>query len=84
LEQNKHYQELVKLLLPKEIFEYFEISSLNVSADSLRVYLDEQDKKPFVFSDQKLTSKGFHSEVVIQDFPLRDKAVFCMFAAAAG
>jgi len=76
LEQNKHYQELVRLLLPKEIFEYFEITSLNVSADALRVYLDEQDKKPLVFSDQKLTSKGFHAEVVIQDFPLREKAVF--------
>jgi hypothetical protein len=76
LEQNKHYQELIKLLLPKEIFEYFEITSLNVSADALRVHLDEQDKKPLVFSDKKLSSKGFHSEVVIQDFPLREKAVF--------
>ena len=76
LEQNKHYQDLVRLLLPEEIFEYFEITRLSVSYDTIRVYLDEQDKKPLVFSDQKLTSKGFHSEVIIQDFPLREKAVF--------
>lgn len=76
MEQNTHYQELVKLLLPSEIFDYFEISGLDVVADTLHVYLDEQDKKPSIYSGQKLTSKGFHSEVTIQDFPLREKAVF--------
>ena len=76
MEQNTHYQELVKLLLPAEIFEYFEITGLDVVADTLHVYLDEQDKKPSIYSDQKLTSKGFHSEAIIQDFPLREKAVF--------
>ena len=25
---------------------------------------------------EKVSSKGFHSEVVIQDFPIRDKKVF--------
>ncbi|MDO8997449.1 MAG: hypothetical protein Q7U77_12545, partial [Sediminibacterium sp.] len=40
------------------------------------VYLDERDIKPTGYSDKKLTSKGFHSESVIQDFPIRDKAVF--------
>jgi len=76
LERNKHYEELVKLLLPQEIFEYFEITNLIVSLDTLRVYLDEQDNRPEAFTKHKLTSKGFHSEVVIQDFPLREKAVF--------
>ena len=76
MEQNRHYQELVKLLLPAGIFEYFEITGLDVVADTLHVYLDEQDKKPTVYWGQKLTSKGYHSEVIIQDFPLREKAVF--------
>jgi hypothetical protein len=76
LERNKHYEELVKLLLPQEIFEYFVITNLNVTNDTLRVYLDERDVKPEIYLKQKLTSKGFHSEVVIQDFPLREKAVF--------
>ena len=76
MEQNTHYQELVRLLLPVEIFEYFKIAGLNVIGDTLHVYLDEQDKKPLIYSRQKLTSKGFHPEAVIQDFPLREKAVF--------
>ncbi len=76
LEKNKHHEELVKLILPQEIFEYFEITNINVSDDTLRVYLDEQDIKPKIHAKHKLTSKGFHSEVVIQDFPLREKAVF--------
>lgn len=76
MEQNAHYQNLIKLLLPAEIFEYFEITDLDVVPDTLHVYLDEQDKRPSIYWDQKLTSKGFHPEAVIQDFPLREKAVF--------
>jgi transposase len=75
LEQDTHYRELVKLVLPEEIFEYFEIINLDISPDSVHVYLDEQDRKPERFTHQKLTSKGFHTEVVIQDFPIRKKAV---------
>lgn len=74
--QKTHYQELIKLLLPVEIFEYFEITGLDVVPGTLHVYLDEQDKRPTIYRDQKLTSKGFHPEAVIQDFPLREKAVF--------
>jgi len=75
-EQNEHYQNLVKLLLPSEIFEYFEITNLVVQDGSVTVSLDERDVKPKAYLDQKLTSKGFHSESIIQDFPIRNKAVF--------
>jgi len=74
--QQDHYKELVKLLLPEEIFDYFEITNMDVQSRSVSVFLDEQDIKPVTFSGQKLTSKGFHSESIIQDFPIRDKAVF--------
>jgi len=47
-----------------------------VEGRSVSVFLDERDIKPVAFSGQKLTSKGFHSESVIQDFPIRNKAVF--------
>ena len=75
-EQNEHYQSLVKLLLPSEIFEYFEITRLNVSDRSIGVFLDELDKKPAGYLEENLTSKGFHAEAIIQDFPIRNKAVF--------
>ena len=74
MEQTSPSQELIKLLLPEEIFEYFEIMKLDVSLDTIHVYLDERDIKPESFKKQKLTSKGFHSEVIIQDFPIRRKA----------
>lgn len=71
-----HYRELVKLLLPTELFDYFEIIDLVIQDRSVTVFLDERDVKPAAYSDQKLTSKGFHPESIIQDFPIRDKAVF--------
>jgi hypothetical protein len=74
--QNDHYQDLVKLLLPSEIFDYFEITNLVIEDRSVAVFLDEQDIKPAAWSGQKLTSKGFHPESIIQDFPIRNKAVF--------
>jgi hypothetical protein len=71
-----HYQELVKLFLPTELFDYFEITDLVVQDRSVTVFLDEKDVKPLAYSGQKLTSKGFHPESILQDFPIRDKAVF--------
>jgi len=75
-EQNEHYQNLVKLLLPAELFDYFLITRLVVEDRAVTVFLDELDIKPTFYSDQKLTSKGFHAESIIQDFPIRNKAVF--------
>lgn len=75
-EQNEHYQNLVKLLLPAELFDYFVITRLVVEDRAVTVFLDELDIKPTFYSDQKLTSKGFHAESIIQDFPIRNKAVF--------
>jgi hypothetical protein len=75
-EQNEHYRDLVKLLLPAELFEYFVITRLVVEGRSVTVFLDELDIKPTAYPDQKLTSKGFHAESIVQDFPIRNKAVF--------
>ena len=75
-EHNEHYQNLVKLLLPAELFDYFLITRLVVEDRAVTVFLDELDIKPTFYSDQKLTSKGFHAESIIQDFPIRNKAVF--------
>lgn len=74
MEQIDAYQELLKLVLPEEIFDYFEIVNLEVTPKAIHVYLDEQNIKPCKYKKRKLTSKGFHAEVVIQDFPIRRKA----------
>ncbi len=74
MEQIDAFQELIKLVLPEEIFNYFEIVNVEVDVKSIHVYLDERAIKPDKYKKQKLTSKGFHAEVIIQDFPIRRKA----------
>ena len=69
-------QEFLKLLLPTEIFDYFAILNLEVADTKIHMYLDEFNVIPKEFTNDKLTSKGFHNVSVVQDFPIRDKAVF--------
>jgi hypothetical protein len=47
--QKDHYQDLVKLLLPAEIFDYFEITNLIVEDRTVSVFLDERDIKPAAY-----------------------------------
>jgi len=68
--------DLLKLLLPTELFEYFDIVNLDVKAKEIHVYLEERNIPPKEFSSEKLVSKGFHKQIKVQDFPIRDKAVF--------
>lgn len=76
LSDNEHFNTLLKLILPKEIFDYFEIIDIHLIEKEIHVHLDELDIKPEAFEKEKLTSKGFYSEAIVQDFPLRDKPVF--------
>lgn len=70
------YQTLIRLLLPADIFEYFDIIQVKEEPSEIHIYLEEMAIKPEGYELVKLISKGFHAESVIQDFPLRDKAVF--------
>ena len=38
--------------------------------------MDELNIKPSIYEKEKLISKGFHDTVIINDFPIRDKAMF--------
>lgn len=73
---NEHYQTLLKLLLPEEIFEYFEIVHVVSGENEVHIHLDEKAIKPEGYELVRLISKGFHPAAIIQDFPLRDKAMF--------
>lgn len=75
-ELNDHYQALIKLLLPWEIFEYFDIVQVDSIENEVHIHLDEKAIKPEGYELVKLISKGFHPPAIVQDFPLRDKAVF--------
>ena len=74
--KNEHYNELLKAVLPEEIFTYFEIVKVEVQQQSLNVHLDELNQPPSTYKNLNLLSKGFYPAVVIQDFPVRERAVF--------
>lgn len=74
--QDEQYQLLIKALLPEEIFEYFEILRVMVSDKTIDVHLDELNLPPSEYKEFKLISKGFHPAVIVQDFPLRERAMF--------
>ena len=73
---DEHINSLIQLLLPQEIFEYFDIIRVDTGEREVHIYLDEKSIKPEGYEIVKLISKGFHQAVIIQDFPLRDKAMF--------
>jgi len=86
-QSNDHYQALIKLLLPDEIFEYFDIVQVDTGEKEVHIHLDEKAIKPEGYELVRLISKGFHPAAIIQDFPfhpaaiiqdfpLRDKAMF--------
>ena len=76
LSDNKHFNSLVKLFLPAELFDYFDFVHIEVNEKEIHVYLDELNIPPAGLVKEKLSSKGFHPEAIIQDFPLRDKAMY--------
>jgi len=73
---NDHFERLLQLVLPPEIFEFFDVVDLEVSEKDVHVHLEEKMLKPEGYELIKLTSKGFHRPSIIQDFPLRDKALY--------
>jgi len=69
-------EDVLRLLLPKEIFEYFEIISIETINKEVHIYLDEKNEPPQEYSNEKLISKGFHKASTVQDFPIRDRATY--------
>lgn len=67
---------ILELILPKEILEHFAVTNLLIQAKEVHLYLDERNEVPTEYKNEKLLSKGFHPEAVIQDFPLRNKALY--------
>lgn len=74
--KEEQYQLLIKAVLPEEIFEYFEILRVEVSDKTIDVHIDELNLPPAEYKEVKLISKGFHPSVTIQDFPLRERALY--------
>jgi hypothetical protein len=75
-QNNEPYDILLRALLPKDLFDYFEIVRIELDDNTLNVHLDELNQTPNEYSSEKLISKGFRESIVIQDFPIRERAVY--------
>jgi hypothetical protein len=75
-ENQEHLAQLAELILPEEIFEFFDIVRIESAGNRVDIHLDEKHEKPEGYELVKLISKGFLPSICIQDFPLRDKALY--------
>ena len=69
--------QLLRCIFPDVLADYFDVVDIQESACQFDFWLDERNFMEK--SDHKLgtvSSYGFNSERVIQDFPLRGKAVY--------
>ena len=67
---------LARYVLPEEIFEYFELVKIEPEGRELHLYLEELHELPEGYNQGELESKGFHSDSIIKDFPIREKPSF--------
>jgi hypothetical protein len=69
--------EIVELVLPEGILEYFEYSESEKKNDEIKIVLVEKSVMPKVpeeYRDRKIRQKGF-KEITIDDFPIRGRKV---------
>ena len=63
----------LQLLLPAELFDYFELIESQVGDHDIQLFLDEKSIPP---QGGHYNSAGFTEQRVINDFPIRGKSVF--------
>ena len=73
MEKNQ-LEVLARIVLPSEILDYFEITSVELSSTEIHIHLDEL-MNPALSDDAHFESKGFMEAVSVTDFPIRDHKV---------
>lgn len=75
-------EHFISHFLPSGILAYFvitdikELGYVKEKQDSFYVYLEEKNKLPSGYCATDYESKGFAKEKIIQDFPIRGRALF--------
>lgn len=64
------------LLSHFDIFDFKELGDLQTKKDCIFIYLDEKNQLPNCYDLKEFESKGFYDRTIIQDFPIRGKAVY--------
>ena len=76
--------EMAKYFLPEDILKYFNISKIEELEDGaikgkrIQIDLEEINQIPEGYDSSQYESKGFTPAVLIQDFPIRGKAVYLL------
>lgn len=71
-----HREDFIRLFLPSFVANYFDVVDYLASATRIDIYLDEKCQLPSELLSRPIISYGFTSATVIQDFPVRGKAVY--------
>ena len=64
------------LLTHFDIVAFKELGDLQTKNDCFYIYLDEKNILPKDFKNAEFEYKGFYERTIIQDFPIRGKAVY--------
>lgn len=73
---------MTDLFLPKDLFLHFTITDIQslceikLKREIFHIYLEEKNELPKRYKKEKYESKGFYKAKIIQDFPIRGKAVY--------
>lgn len=64
------------LLFHFDIVDFKELGDFHTKKDCFFIYLDEKNILPKDYNHNEFESKGFYERALIQDFPIRGKAVY--------
>lgn len=70
------FTALLSLIIPEGVSDYFKLTGHSKENSNIHIYLEEINAVPDECKTNKLQSKGFFDEVILQDFPMRGNEVF--------
>lgn len=68
--------DYVRIFLPSFVVSHFDVIKMTDSGTRIDIYLDEKRSLSSDLLSRPVVSYGFTKETVIQDFPVRGKAVY--------
>lgn len=77
MNSNRSLHNLLQLIFPEVLMEYFDISGWQDNSAKIEIWLEEKNYMECSdYQSGTVISHGFTDEKVIQDFPLRGKSVY--------
>lgn len=73
---------ILSSFLPEGLLDHFdvvdfkELGDLQTKKECFYIYLDEKNNLPKDYDSNEFESKGFYERTLVQDFPIRGKAVY--------